>query len=136
MSAALTRLPDWQLRFAAFAQQRRDLPFKWGENDCALFAADAVLALTGKDPAAEMRGYASALQAARAARKYGGLAAAADAMLGLRVSPLMAGVGDIVLLDMGNHEALGVCNGSSLIGPGPNGIVAYGMGCAKAAWRI
>ena len=132
----MKRLHDWQLRLAEFAAARRALPFAWGANDCCLFAADAALSMTGHDPAAGLRGYATALQAARVLRAHGGVQGLADARLGERVGPLMARVGDVVLVQMGNHDALGVCNGTSLIGPGPAGIVAIGMGHAKAAWRI
>lgn len=34
---------------------RRSVPFAWGSNDCRLFAADAVQAMTGVDHAAELR---------------------------------------------------------------------------------
>ena len=133
----MKRQHDWQLRLADFARERRARPFAWGSNDCFLFAADAVLSVTGLDIAADLRGsYGNELQAARILRARGGLAALVDSLLGERVPPLMAKVGDIVLLDMGNHPAVGVCNGTSLIGPGAAGIVAYGMGCAKAAWRV
>lgn len=132
----MKRLHDWQLRLADFARERRALPFAWGANDCCLFAADAVVAITGEDPAEGLRGCTTAMRAARVLRAHGGVQGLADARLGDRVGPLMARVGDVVLVQIGNQAALGVCNGASLIGPGPGGIVGIGMGHAKAAWRI
>ncbi|NKE64514.1 hypothetical protein RAMLITH_01665 [Ramlibacter sp. RBP-2] len=133
----MKRLHDWQLRLAEFARERQDMPFAWGVNDCFLFSADAVMAVTGYDMAAGLRGtYSDERQAGRILRERGGLAALVDSQLGERVPPLMANVGDIVLLDMGNHPAVGVCNGTSLLGPGAGGMVACGMGFAKAAWRV
>jgi hypothetical protein len=132
----MARLHDWQTRFAEFARGRRDLPFAWGSNDCCLFAADCVEAMTGEDPAKDLRGYSTALQAARIVRAHGGMASFASSRLGPQVSPLMANVGDVVLVDMNGRDALGVCNGTSVIGPGPLGMVSFGFGVAKAAWRI
>jgi hypothetical protein len=132
----MARLHDWQMRFAEFARGRRNEPFAWGSNDCCLFAADAVIAITGDDPAKDLRGYSTALQAARIVKAHGGMAAFASSRLGPQISPLMANVGDVVLVDIDGRDALGVCNGMSILGPGPSGLVAHGIGFAKAAWRI
>jgi hypothetical protein len=132
----MARLHDWQMRFAEFARGRRNEPFAWGSNDCCLFAADAVIAITGEDPAKDLRGYSTALQAARIVKAHGGMAQMATTLLGPQISPLMANVGDVVLVDIEGRDALGVCNGTSVIGPGPDGMTSCGMGFAKAAWRV
>jgi hypothetical protein len=47
---ALTKIQHWQTRaFHEFLISRARAPFVWGVNDCALFAADGVLAITGVD---------------------------------------------------------------------------------------
>jgi hypothetical protein len=51
-----TRLPDWPEQLAAFIEARRDMPFDWAVNDCCVLAADAVLAMTGRDFLADYRG--------------------------------------------------------------------------------
>jgi hypothetical protein len=67
------RLPDWQDRLTLFIELRRSMAFAWGSNDCALFAADAVVAMTGVDFGAPFRGrYDDAAGAALALRDYGG----------------------------------------------------------------
>ena len=52
------RPPDHDTRQAADAliAERRLMPFARGTNDCCMFAADAVLAMTGRDLAADWRG--------------------------------------------------------------------------------
>ena len=66
----MNKLQDWQLRFEAFIKERQTLPFAWGTNDCAVFAADCVQALTGVDVALpELRAHTSELQAARLLKK-------------------------------------------------------------------
>jgi hypothetical protein len=133
----MTRLHDWQLRYAAFARERAAMPFAWGANDCCLFAADAVLALTGTDPAAQLRGtYSTALGAMRVLKEHWGVAGLATNVLGASMPPALAGVGDVVLIETGDYHALAICNGTSVIGAGERGIVGYGIGAAKAAWRI
>lgn len=50
------RLPDWEKRLADFVTSRYSEPFTWATNDCCTFAADAVLSMTGRDPAWFVRG--------------------------------------------------------------------------------
>jgi hypothetical protein len=53
-------------------------PFAWGALDCSLFMAGWVLARTGIDPAAALRGrYATERGALRLARRLGGMEAVA-----------------------------------------------------------
>lgn len=133
----LTRLHDWQMRLAALVAERQAMPFEWGRHDCALFCADAVEAVTGHDFAVDLRGtYSTALEAARVLQERGGVTAIATAALGDPVGPLFAAVGDVVLVDMNGREALGLCNGASVLGPGEDGLIGVGMGAVKAAWRV
>jgi len=132
----LRRLHDWQLRFAAFERARRATPFAWGSNDCATFAADCVEALTGERLLPKLRTATTARQAMRIARDAGGLRALSLRALGNPVAPAFARPGDIVLLRVGRHEALGVCNGTVAIGPSPRGVVSVEMQCAECAWMV
>ena len=51
--------------------ERQSVPFGWGQSDCMLFAADAVLAMTGKDPMSWARGkYKNREQAAEMVYSY------------------------------------------------------------------
>jgi len=51
----VSRPPDWPERLLAALAAARDRPFRWGEHDCCLFAADLIEAVTGVDPAAAFR---------------------------------------------------------------------------------
>lgn len=130
------RLYDWQARLAAFAKERADMPFEWGRNDCTLFAADAVLAMTGVDHAAGWRGYDNIRDAQRLIDELGGLRAIATAALGDAVPVLMAAPGDVLLLDNGGRELLAICNGTSAIAPWEKGLAALPMSQALAAWKV
>lgn len=130
------RLHDWQVRFEAFARERAREPFAWGRNDCALFAADAVEAITGRHLCEELRGHRSAREALRVLQEIGGVRGLATAALGEPIPALMAAVGDVVVIQAGKREALAVCNGSSAITAGPAEMVAVSMQQALAAWKV
>ena len=137
MTSRLRRLSDWRLRFDALITARLRAPFAWGTNDCALFAADNVLALTGIDPARGMRGHTSARQAARTLRRRGDLATLVGGALGASCGPGAAVQGDVVMVPMGGRLALGVClNAESAVGPGAYGLLQTSMANAVCAWRV
>ena len=131
------RLNDWQTRMEAFVCQRTDAPFVWGVNDCAIFASDCVLAMTGQDPAPDgLRKHRTAKQAYRSIERHGGLPAIATAALGQPIAVLMAGVGDVVLVSAGKRDALAICNGATALAPAAAGLVAVPMAGARMAWRV
>jgi hypothetical protein len=147
MSAAvqtLQRLPDWPLRLEAFVQQRAHQPFAWGAQDCALFAADAVQALTGVDVAPPaLRQHRSARAALRSLQAHGGLHGIAQAALGTPIAPALATVGDVLLVNSNNlafmhpgRPMLALCNGSTALAPGPQGLVSVSLQRATHAWRV
>lgn len=132
-----TRLPDWPLRLERFIASRARAPFAWGKNDCALFAADCVQAITGQDPApAGLRGHTTAKQAYRALHRHHGLAAIATGSLGEPVPANCATVGDVVLLQVQGRDALAVCNGTTALMPSPYGVASVSMATATHCWRL
>jgi hypothetical protein len=137
----LQRLPDWPLRLEAFVAERQAQPFAWGVQDCALFAADAVKALTGVDVAPPaLRQHRSARAALRSLQAHGGLHGIAQAALGTPIAPALATVGDVLLVcthhDDSAHAMLALCNGSTALAPGPQGLVSVSLHSAVHAWRV
>jgi len=133
----MTRVDNWVLRYAEFMSERQSAPFVWGSNDCCLFAADCVQAITGTDLAAAWRGqYSSALQAARFLEEGGGLEAVATQALGTPVLPSYASVGDVVLFENAGRLLLGICNGELAFGPGAAGVEPLDMSTALKAWKV
>lgn len=130
------RLRDWQERLQALVVARLAEPFAWGSNDCCLFAADAVAAETGADPAAPYRGtYDDERGAMRLVRSLGGLAAIATLGGGVEVPPVLARAGDVVLGHV-DRECLGVCMGATWHAPSAAGLAARPMSEALRAWRV
>lgn len=117
--------------------RKSEEPFAWGSNDCALFACDAIRAMTGTDPAVAFRGtYDDRAGSAQALREHGDgtLLKTATAWLGQPKHPALAKRGDIVMRD---RTTLGVCVGlhSWFVGEehGHNGLVALPTAdCTKA----
>ena len=50
------RIVTWETALSDYIAIKRHEPFEYGVNDCCLFAAGAVEAITGKDPMPEFRG--------------------------------------------------------------------------------
>lgn len=66
------RAGDWEDRLATYLDRMSEEPFKYGTNDCALFVAGAIKAMTGVDPAEDYRGkYDTQRAAAEALKEYG-----------------------------------------------------------------
>ena len=55
----MERLFNWEQRLSDYLQERREMPFEYGSNDCAHFAAVAVEAITGENPMTDIRPYKS-----------------------------------------------------------------------------
>jgi hypothetical protein len=128
----------WPTRLALHLQARQFAPFVWGSNDCCSFAIDGVVAVTGHDYMAPLRGqYSTAAQAARLMRDAGGLQALVCQHLGAtRPQAAQAQRGDVVLLPTPHGPALGLCVGAQAIAAGELGTVAYSMTAALAAWAV
>lgn len=122
---------------------RADKPFKWGTHDCAMLAFDAVLMLTGHDPARDLRGkWADAKGAMRTLQAHGGWAAVAAQRFGPEVAPADAEPGDVLLIDprsctedMAGCGALAVRWGEGGVAQGPDGLLAVPLSAATRAWR-
>ncbi|MNL71970.1 hypothetical protein D3C87_1972060 [compost metagenome] len=85
---------------------------------------------------ADLPAYDTALAAGRLIDEGGGLHALATSLLGQSAPPLMAAVGDVVLLAIEGRDLLGICNGVNAFAPGPDGLVALEMTAVSAAWKI
>jgi hypothetical protein len=131
----LKKLEHWRTRaFDKFLRERAKMPFAWGTNDCALFAADAILANTGTDIADDFRGkYTTALGALRTIATVTTGTTVVDAAaycaakhnLTEHTHPLMAKRGDLVIVDNAGTLIAGVIhlNGRDVISVSESGLV-------------
>lgn len=135
---ALARHRDWEPRLNDWIARAQTREFQWGRFDCLMFAAGAVRAATGFDPARGHRGkYRSAASAARYLRSIGHADAAAMlSSLFAEIPCAMARRGDMVSAD-GNT---GVCIGRDALfvtieGSGP-GLERVPFARWQRAWKI
>ncbi len=133
----MNKLQDWQIRFEGFIAQRSAKPFTWGTNDCAVFAADCVQALTGVDVAQpSLRKHKTELQAARLLKRHGGVVGIATAALGQPVPAMQAQVGDVVLAKSNGRDMLAICNGATCMAPSGTGLAVLAMPVDSVCWRL
>ena len=135
----IPRLPDWPDRLADAIKAASGREFLWGSHDCALFAADCALAISGVDPIAHVRGeYSSARGAARVLKRLGcaDVAQLADLVVGDRALLAYARRGDWVLCPTGDGVALGVCVGAQAMFLQESGLTFRPTLSCAAAWMI
>jgi hypothetical protein len=133
--------------------ERARAPFAWGRNDCALFAADGIEAITGVDIAGDFRGkYSDEASAMALIKTVCGGATVADAAVycaekhGLKEwtdksgkpQPLFARRGDLVVFvaPTGSLVAgLVHLNGRHLVAVGEQGLYRFPISKALRAWH-
>jgi hypothetical protein len=105
------RKHNWDEALSCYLAQCKDTAFAWGKHDCCLFAANAVIAMTGTDFAAPFRGkYSTALGSIRALKIYGSgdLLSTLTSILGEPIPILLAKRGDIALVEIDGQLSTGV----------------------------
>lgn len=142
----LHRVAGWPERLAYFLATRTLLPFAWGLNDCALFAADWVHECTEVDLAADLRGaYGSEREAAQILHRHGGLLALVQARLPGYGNALQAHRGDVVCVEVevGAGErthlrpTLGIVAGNGMwAAPGEHGAVYRPVAEVRHAFAV
>lgn len=131
-----TRVPKWQIALSRAVKERMNKPFAWGTHDCCLFAAACVHAVTGKDPALDVRGtYHTAQDAAMILRDLGGLLHVAESRFGEEVPALMAQAGDVALVRFEGRDTLAICMGGHLLAPGAERLEYIPLSEALRVWR-
>lgn len=127
-------------RLGQLLASRLQQPFAWGRSDCWLLAADAAHALTGRDPAADLRGhYSSAWQAIRTLQREGGTRRLVARRVGPRVAVAVDGA--VAMLNPARTAAepvgegpLGVVWRGQVLAQGAVGLVAVPLADALAFW--
>lgn len=145
VSPETDRRQDWPARLDAYLRDCAARPFQYGAHDCALFAAGAVAAVTGWDPAAAWRGaydsLSSGQQALRAALGRVSLPQAVNRYLG-RPHKLwrQAGRGDIAWVQdlLIDSRVLGVVDlsGERVAVAGAEGMIFAPTHAIRLVWKI
>jgi hypothetical protein len=148
----LERKPFWDTReLNDFIWARAFAPFEWGVNDCALFVADAVRAMTGADIAEDFRGYTDEAGAFAAIARVTGAAADAEITVDAAAEycaqkyglveyefPLHAKRGDICTLEESGRLILALVhlNGAEAVAPGERKLKRFPITEIRRAWHV
>ncbi|PKP85816.1 MAG: hypothetical protein CVT80_00265 [Alphaproteobacteria bacterium HGW-Alphaproteobacteria-2] len=132
------RCTDWHARLTAFLARAARSEFRPGDLDCALFAAGAVEAVTGLDPAASLRGRYATLDdgyARLAALGFADHVALAQSLFA-EVPPAMAWPGDLAEVETAEGPALGVVQGQCVYVMGRRGMGLMPLSAARRTFRV
>lgn len=131
---------NWQNDFLQLVQDRSDLPFEWGKNDCVMFAADAVTTMGVEDPAKASRGKYKTETGAKKhlSTQYGDLYAAWDSKLNRLENIHFSQNGDVVLFDGPLGLTSGIYWNGGVFAPTVDGVRFLDEYHSKilAAWRV
>lgn len=131
------RLDDWQTPFFAYIEAARSLPFEWGVQDCCLFAAGAIDALTGSTLREQLGAtYTDEASALAYIASFGSLEGAVSSWLGPSSAPNFAGPGDIILGDLASGPTIGVCLGVICAFSSPAGMLYQQRSVISMCWTV
>ena len=129
------RRHDWPERLDAYVESRRLEPFAFGSHDCCQFAAGAVEAITGENPADRWH-YADETEALQLLDLHGGVEGLVTIALGDPVHPSRAHRGDVVLAEFETGATAGICLGNECVFPVELGLRFVPRTAALKAWRV
>lgn len=129
----------WENRLSLYLGEAARKPFVEGHHDCALFAAGAVLAMTGVDLAADWRGrYNTTRGGLRVLRRagYADHVALASAHFAERPAILSAVPGDLAAVETTDGQALGVVQGEMIYILRREGLGLVPLTLATRVWEV
>ena len=135
---SLKRSRDWRAKLSATIEERRRVPFS-ENNNCGLFLADCVAAMTGVDLAADYRGkFRSTAEAIILLRRAGFADLCAFLTDHLEeIPPAMARAGDVVAFPSDQSGwAGGIVNGERVTVMNERGLATVTRDGASRAFRI
>lgn len=135
----MKRYSFWRTELTEYVQAASARSFKWGQHDCALFAAGGVQAMTGEDFGASFRGRYQTLRGGLRLLKKAGFDNHAELAASLfeEVHPSHAMVGDIAAVEEGGAIALGIVQGELIYVLRPDeGIATVPLLRAARAFRV
>ncbi|GGA65013.1 DUF6950 family protein [Pelagibacterium lentulum] len=135
------RKHDWRKRLGQYVDNVRTKPYAFGYQDCWLFVAGAVSAMTGTNHAKKHKGkYKTARGALGIMRRAGAnnMADFAGLYLEEHSAPVFAHIGDVMAIptDDAFGFSLGILNGERVLVVTPNGIDTRDRSEATRAFKV
>lgn len=129
------RVDDWPSRFFEIIEARQKMPFEWGKNDCVMFAAACIAAMTGDNPIEDLKPWKSQKTAMKRIEEVGGFEAWLDSRYE-RVEWYDAQRGDVGLLEQTDGPIVVMNVGGYWAGPSDEGLTRSPQGAVYRAWRV
>jgi hypothetical protein len=130
------RVHDWWGHLNAFILENRGRTREYGIWDCWQFTGAAVLLMTGVDYRERFPSYRSIDEGARILAKHGGAQGMMSELFGPPQHVALAKRGDIVIADLGEGPAGGICLGVNTATVAPAGIEFVPTLSGIASWPI
>lgn len=140
--SSTSKLPGWQTNLLTTIEGLQNTPFKWGENDCCIFAAKCIDAQYGTAISSEVIGqYDSEISCKRymiKRAKTSSLAGVLDTFLPVRVGAKYAQRGDVVIFEGILGLTAGVLWSGVVWAMGPDGVETIPLDKIKITdgWRV
>jgi|TARA_R110002167_G_scaffold134889_1_gene321206 hypothetical protein len=137
----MKKLPDWQILFDDFLQEKKSKPFKWGEWDCCKFSNALIKAMTGKDLIPKTLKWKDEESAIKAITSYGGdLESSIEKVCNEKkvgeINKAFMTCGDLVVYSQGESYLVGICDGFGILTPSDEGINVVQNDLAYRVWRF
>jgi hypothetical protein len=135
----MSRLENWPRFLSETLTEKATQDFVWGENDCCLFVADVLLAITGIDYGAALRGtYSTEAEALAIVQEHGDIEGFLDYILGAenQIRTGMVGRGDVVVTTQGSCGIIDDTGRRIALYAKDKGLVRVSKAQALYAWRI
>ena len=132
------RIQGWESKLEEYIEAQRQTPFTWGENDCVLFAANAVNLIIDRDLSADIGKYGAYDKAGAVdiIREHGGsIKGIFDAYL-IRRLIKSAQRGDVAVVKIDGREAAGIVTGRYVVCKTPEGVGFVSLDNAVAIWEV
>ena len=130
------RSQDWPIILARKIEEAEHEPFEWGVNDCCLWVAFIIEAMTGIDYAKDFRDIKYAEKDIKELLNNKSLKVTIVSILGNPININFAKRGDVVLGSFKNRETLGICIGEKTAFKSPKGLHQVPTLSCECAWRI
>lgn len=132
------RTQGWERRLSKYLTEKNNAPFQWGENDCVLFAAKAVEAVSGYNFYQDYLPYTTEEEAKAILDINGGIEGLVAKFLGGGyINYRLAKRGDVVLIKS-PLLSLGIVDdsGQKIVSVGPEGAVRLPLKMATRVWSF
>jgi hypothetical protein len=141
----MTRIESWPSALSDYLLRAERVRFRYGSQDCGLFVAGAIRAMTGVDVASTLRGYTNREEAFKRIAALCGtptmeaVASHLAEQYGVPEVPVLSAQrGDAVLLRSGRRSSLGIVamHGTEILTPYRAGLLRLPLSHVRRAWHI